>query len=269
MIDRGKAGTRVPFDIQHELGPRACIVRLSGDIDVSVVPDLRSALGRALEGGCENVVLDFTGVVYADSSALGLLVWLDHRLRPMGGRLILAGANRDVARVLELSGLVNVAASIAMSATIDSALEGLELPDVGAEPMWVRDFEMPSEVDQLSEVRERVCETLLPLGFPDSALFDIKVALGEALANAVRHGSPKSGEGTVSISVTAYEDRIVLQIADAGAGFDGQHMQCDDIYAPGGRGIMFMRALMDRVEFECPSTGGTTVRLVKHRARTL
>jgi anti-sigma regulatory factor (Ser/Thr protein kinase) len=37
-----------------------------------------------------------------------------------------------------------------------------------------------------------------------------------------------------------------------------------DLYAPSGRGIMFMRALMDRVEFETAGGGGTLVRLVKH-----
>ena len=38
----------------------------------------------------------------------------------------------------------------------------------------------------------------------------------------------------------------------------------DDLYAPSGRGIMFMRALMDRVDFEPAPGGGTLVRLTKH-----
>jgi len=267
VSDGISSGTRKPFEIRHEMGPRACVVRLAGDIDISVVPELRLALARALDAGCEHVVLDFSDVTYADSSALGLLVWLDHRLQPVAGRLILAGANRDVARILELSGLVNVAASIAMSATVDGALEGLELPAAGADPLWSKDVEMPSSVDHLSRIREEVCDAIAPLEFPESALFDIKVALGEALANAVRHGAPADGEGTVAVRALAYEDRIVLEVADAGAGFDGEHVSSADVYAPGGRGIMFMRALMDRVEFESSPAGGTLVRLVKHRAR--
>jgi len=57
----------------------------------------------------------------------------------------------------------------------------------------------------------------------------------------------------------------VLEVVDYGGGFDGTLTQSKDVYAPGGRGVTFMRALTDRVEFERPEAGGTLVRLVKHR----
>lgn len=255
-----------PFVVTKDNGPRACVVHLSGDIDMSVVPELRAALDESLEGGCANVILDLAEVTYADSTALGLLVWLDHRLRPVGGRLVLAGARRDVARILELSGLVSVAVSIAMSANVSAALEGLELPPVSTEPVWVREMELESDVNKLATVREEVCSIIEPLDFPESGLFDIKVALGEALANAIRHGSPRGGLGLVQVRVSAYSDRVVLEVMDNGSGFDGRHIGTDDVYAPNGRGIMFMRALMDNVEFDSSPMGGTLVRLTKHRA---
>lgn len=255
----------VPYEITHEVGPRACVVRLAGDIDMAVVPELRVQLDSALDEGCPNVVLDLTDVVYADSSALGLLAWLDHRLRPAGGRLVLAGANRDVARILELSGLVTVASTIAMSSSLPGAFEGLELRGEAAEPIWVQDLEIEAQVDSLSPARNEVCSIISALGFPEAVLFDIKVALGEALANAIRHGSTGDGTAMVRCVITAYADRVVLEIMDSGAGFDGTHAGSDDLYAPSGRGIMFMRALMDRVEFDRSPLGGTTVRLTKHR----
>lgn len=256
----------MPFNVRHESAPGVCVVRLTGDIDIAVVPELREDLNSALGGGCNNVVLDLNEVTYADSSALGLLVWLDHRLRPAGGRLVLAGANRDVTRILELSGLVQVAASIAMSANVDAALEGLRMEEPVLEPLWERSLQVPGSVDRLGDVREQVCDLLEPLHFPDSALFDIKVALGEALANAIRHGAPAVGEGVIGVRVVAYADRVVIEVEDNGAGFDGSHSPEGDLYAPSGRGIMFMRALTDRVEFEESSLGGTLVRLVKHRS---
>jgi len=255
-----------PFDITHELGPRACVVRLAGDVDMAVVPELRSSLDISLDAGCANVVLDLTEVTYADSSALGLLVWLDHRLRPLGGRMVIAGASADVSRILELSGLVAVAASIAMSGSVESALEGLELSDVPSDPLWEREIEMGASVDALAGVREQVVSILGPLGFSESALFDIKVALGEALANAIRHGAPADGPCEIEVYVRAYPERVVLEVLDNGSGFDGAHAGSDDLYAPGGRGIMFMRALMDRVEYETSPSGGTLVRLTKHRS---
>lgn len=253
------------FEISYEDGPANCVVRLAGDVDTSVVPELKNGLDSALVQGCTNVILDLSAVTYADSSALGLLVWLDHRLGPVGGKMVLAGASRDVMRILELSGLVTVAASIAMSVSVAAALEGLELTAVPTRRLWSQGIEMPSDVNMLGDVREHVCRLVSPLGFPEAALFDVKVALGEALANAVRHGSPGGANSAVRVDVSAYSDRVVIEVTDSGVGFDGTPSCHDDVYASGGRGIMFMRALMDRVEFECPESGGTTVRLVKHR----
>jgi len=255
------------FDISYEAGPRSLVVRLSGDIDIAVVPDLRRELEGRLSGGCSNVVLDLSDVDYADSSALGLLVWLDHQLQPLGGKLVLAGASRDVGRILELSGLVSVAASVAMSTNVQSALEGLELPDIASDPLWRHEMDVTADVGSLGEIRQQACEIVAPLGFPDSALFDIKVALGEALANAVRHGAPDAdmGPSRVRIAIEGFTDRVVLEVMDNGNRFDGTYAGSDDLYAPGGRGIMFMHALMDRVDYDDSPLGGTLVRLTKHR----
>jgi anti-anti-sigma factor len=253
------------YDISKENGPRACVVRLSGGIDVSVVPDLQDSLGSALDSGCANVVMDLTEVAYADSSALGLLVWLDHKLRPTGGRLVLAGANRDVARILELSGLVAVAASISTSPNTTSALEGLDLKPVPSEALWEREISASADPDTLAETREEVAGIIASLDFPDSAVFDIKVALGEALANSIRHGVPVTGEPDIRVRVAAYADRVVIEVLDNGPGFDGIHTGSEDVYAPGGLGVMFKNALMDRVEYRESPLGGTLVSMSKHR----
>ena len=253
----------------EEQGHSACVASLVGDVDTAVVPELKESLEAALDGGCRNVVLDLTRVTYADSSALSLLVWLDKRLRPLNGRMVLAGANRDVTRILELSGLVQVAASVATSPSVSAALEGLELPEETEEPLWIERVVMPSRVEALSSARERVCSLVSGLALGEAAVFDVKVALGEALANAVRHGSPSDTEAEVDIDVKAFADRVVIQVVDCGCGFSGEHAFDGDVYAAGGRGIMFMRALMDKVEFSPSDTGGTTVTLVKHRSAAL
>ncbi len=253
------------FELEKHEGPRSCVVRLSGDIDMAMVPELRRDLGAAIDGGCEHLVLDLSEVVYADSSALGLLVWIDHQLLPSGGRMVLASANTDITRILELSGLVTVASSLTMSPNVEGALEGLSLSNEPTEELWRKELDMGASVDKLGSMREEVCQLIKPLGFAESALFDVRVALGEALANAVRHGSPPDGKANVHVRVIAYDDRVVIEVIDFGAGFDGTPARSRDVYAPGGRGVTFMRALTDRVEFENPDGGGTLVRLVKHR----
>jgi anti-sigma regulatory factor (Ser/Thr protein kinase) len=53
-------------------------------------------------------------------------------------------------------------------------------------------------------------------------------------------------------------------VTDSGDGFDGSTLRSEDLYASSGRGVMFMRALMDTVEFASCTDGGTAVTLVKH-----
>jgi len=123
-----------------------------------------------------------------------------------------------------------------------------------------------ADVQRLAEARERIVALIRDLDFSDSALFDIQVALGEALANAVRHGSRGQDGAVVTVAIAVHTDRVVFEVTDMGSGFDGEHTCSDDLYAVGGRGVMFMRALMDSVCFASAEGGGTTVRLVKHRA---
>jgi anti-anti-sigma factor len=253
------------FEITHAMEARTCVARLSGDIDTAIVPELRGDLEQSIAAGCVNMVLDFTEVTYADSTALGLLVWLDHELGGRSGRVFLAGANSDVARILELSGLPDLGTAISVSEDVSSALEGLDAGASSTTELWRRQISIPADINQLAGVRDAVSVLVTPLGFSESAVFDIKVALGEALANAVRHGAPPSG-GRVSVDVIACSDRVVLEVTDNGSGFDGVHNASDDLYAPSGRGIMFMRALMDGVDFELAEGGGTLVRLTKHHS---
>jgi len=211
------------------------------------------------------VLLDLSRVDYIDSSALGFIVWADSRIGPIGGRLALAGANADVARILELSGLIGLAPTVTLSPSIADALDSVCVNAGQGTPLWVESFEFPSDVAHMAAVRTRVGEIVAPLGLADAAVFDIKVAVGEALSNAVRHGSPRGTSDTVSVEVRAFPERVDILVSDRGSGFDGVPTRSGDDLAQGGRGVLFMRALMDAVEFLPAAGGGTDVLLAKRR----
>ena len=253
------------YSIDRREEQQACVLRVDGDIDIAVVPELRQALDQVIETGCTNIVIDLERVTYVDSSALGLLVWLDHRLQPRYGKAVLASANEDVERIFALSGILTVAGCLEESGDLAAAMECVDAVASPSELEWSRTIEVVADVQHLAGARDSVSDLVSPLEFEESALFDIKVALGEALANAVRHGSPEDRDATILVEVNAYPDRLVLEVTDSGSGFDGEHACSDDLYAVSGRGIMFMRALMDSICFSSADGGGTTVRLVKHR----
>lgn len=243
----------------------ACVLRVDGDFDSLSVPGVRDALNSALSEGFSSIVLDLTGVDYMDSSALGFVVWADQRLQPVSGRLALAGANPDVTRILELSGLIGVAPSVVVSTTIEEAISTATPATPSDALLWAESFEFPSEAQYMSDARARVAEIISPLGLTESAVFDIKVAVGEALANAVRHGSPRGASDVVCVEVRAYPERVDVVVSDSGVGYDGSPPASADSLAPGGRGVLFMRALMDAVEFSPAPGGGTDVLLGKRR----
>jgi anti-anti-sigma factor len=249
---------------EHESDARICMVRVQGDVDSSTAPELQSALEAAVHRGCVNLVVDLAKVTYADSSALGVIVSMNRMLEPKGGRLVLAGATRDIARILEISGLVGAAPTISAAPDAVDAMEGLKLAAPVESPLWSRSMDLPASSTSLAAMRAEVCAALEPLGVAEATQFDIRVAVGEALSNAVRHGSPRGEGDSVAVTVTAYPDRVVLVVLDRGEGFDGESSSDGDPYASSGRGVMFMRALMDHVIFEQQPGGGTAVTLVKH-----
>ena len=67
----------------------------------------------------------------------------------------------------------------------------------------------------------------------------------------------------VVVQIEAYGDRVGITVSDSGCGFDGAPEASNDVYASSGRGVMFMRALMDSVQFFQCEDGGTMVTLVK------
>ncbi|GAC1302129.1 MAG: hypothetical protein NVSMB19_11080 [Vulcanimicrobiaceae bacterium] len=100
-------------------------------------------------------------------------------------------------------------------------------------------------------------------GFGADEVADIGLAAGEALANAVEHGSKHLG--TIDVSCAFDGCDLTIEIGDVGPGFDvdGTVERRRDPQAVRGFGISIMHAIMDRVHY---SQTGTTVRLVR-RAR--
>jgi serine/threonine-protein kinase RsbW len=97
-------------------------------------------------------------------------------------------------------------------------------------------------------------------GFPDDLLADLKLAITEACSNCVRHAYP-DGAGTVEIVYELRPDRLVVEVADDGAGFDpsGRGEAADEL-SEGGLGIAIIRAIAD--EFEVgPTRNGRGSRL--------
>jgi serine/threonine-protein kinase RsbW len=99
----------------------------------------------------------------------------------------------------------------------------------------------------------------------EETLGDLKLAVTEACTNSVRHGY-SNGEGTVDVVYELRPDRLVVEVADDGPGFDaaGDRPSEDNNLAEGGLGIAIIKAVSD--EFEAGERGrgrGSRLRFAK------
>jgi serine/threonine-protein kinase RsbW len=100
----------------------------------------------------------------------------------------------------------------------------------------------------------------------DDTLADLKLALTEACSNSVRHAYD-GGEGHVDIQFVLHEDRLIIEVADDGAGFE-PHLGVPEAdgseLSEGGLGIAIIRSIADEVEIaDGPGGRGSRLRFVK------
>ncbi|MFC3384758.1 STAS domain-containing protein [Couchioplanes azureus] len=108
-------------DAGYEITREAGAVRLSGEFDITARDELRSMLLQAIaenratdddqatdEDGTAGVVVDFAGVTFLDSEAMGALIDGLNAGRAAGVKLSIVNAHGIVNRVLEVSGVLEL-----------------------------------------------------------------------------------------------------------------------------------------------------------------
>lgn len=231
------------------------LVPLSGDLCVRSAPALRQTLDKLLMQGCRRIVLNMAEVTYIDSSCMGVLFSTLRRMRENGGLLSLVNVSPDVLRSLKIARLVDL-----IPVSVSGVRREVSELDPSVQPLWRTT--LPVDGDNMQAARSRIEELAGEVGFSRDDAFDLTLATGEALGNAVDH---TCGEGVLA-TVSAYPDRMVIEVTDLGDGF------CMDKCTPHGtscssergRGIKLMQLLVDSVSIQNRKAGmGTVVRLEK------
>lgn len=125
---------------------------------------------------------------------------------------------------------------------------------------------IPSKSGEGQAVQERIVSLLEQLDYPMRDVFSVRLALEEALVNAIKHGNGMDPEKKVKIACRITTDRVWVRIEDEGPGFDLDALPDptleENLDKPSGRGILLMREFMTRVEY---AENGSCVILEKHR----
>ena len=119
----------------------------------------------------------------------------------------------------------------------------------------IEQFEVwiPNDAAEAHEVQERIVGLLEQRGWPMREVFGVRLALEEALVNAIKHGNRMDPSKQVYIACRMASDEVGVVIEDQGDGFKLEDVpdptDDENLDKPGGRGIMLIRTFMTVVEY--------------------
>lgn len=120
-----------------------------------------------------------------------------------------------------------------------------------------RTIEVQAQTAELATVRQFVEDISREVISDPEKVFDLKVAVSEACANAIEHAG--SNSAIIQVSARVHDKRLTFLVSDTG------YFRTPSLPRPGhqsrGLGLPLMVALMDEVRFSRLPAGGTTVTL--------
>jgi serine/threonine-protein kinase RsbW len=110
-----------------------------------------------------------------------------------------------------------------------------------------------SDLAEARRVQERIAEVLTASAYSEHDIFAIKLALEEALVNAIKHGNQMDPDKRVFIVYHITTERFDIRITDEGEGFNPEDVPDPTeepfVDRPCGRGLLLMRGFMTEVQY--------------------
>jgi len=247
-----------PLTIAVEVHGRRPSLAVAGKADHSNISPVVTVLDRLADEHERCVSLDLGGLESLDTAAAQGLLGSAASFADKRKRLHLKRASDPVQHVLDRL-MLSEAFCVEPNCEYESCPGGCGI----ATAAWAMDvFTLSSSVSNCQEARKRVDRVAETVGFALCRRRDIQLAVGEAATNAVKHGSPGL-HGSFTVSCLGTPERFSVSVSDNGPGFEPDDLLSleDALLLECGRGVHFMRAVMDEVSF-C-FDGGTTVRMTK------
>jgi serine/threonine-protein kinase RsbW len=114
-------------------------------------------------------------------------------------------------------------------------------------------FSDPAEALRIQELIEKALHSH---GYQEREIFSIKLALEEALVNAIKHGNQFDRNKKVLIRYHVRPERFDVSIVDQGKGFDPADvpdpMAAENLERACGRGLLLIRHYMTEVTYHPP-----------------
>ena len=156
------------------------IVRVSGRMDSSSMPELDRQCDALIQAGNHRIILNLAGVEYISSAGLRSLLRVTKQLKSTGGTFVLCGLTATVKKILALAGFEGLIPIFADEATAASGSPGLPAAETRV------DFVQPDEATG-SSLALQGPESVYPEAQTVASLFEEGAALHPGRVAVVFH----------------------------------------------------------------------------------
>ena len=128
---------------------------------------------------------------------------------------------------------------------------------------------LTSETSEIAKLAVFIEDLSEELNLPKDLMFNINLALEEAVSNVILYAYPDKIEKEILLTARLKDNTLWFELKDYGQEFDPTQAQIADITLPaeereiGGLGIFLMRQLMDTVEYS-RTDGANILIMTKH-----
>ncbi|KKK35198.1 serine/threonine protein kinase [Salinicoccus sediminis] len=133
------------------------------------------------------------------------------------------------------------------------------------------EMKFPSSAEYVGLIRLTLSGVLSRAGATYDQIEDSKIAVSEAVTNAVKHAYGEDQTGDVLVGFAVYEDKVEIIVADHGQSFNyedvrkelGPYTEDDNVnfLREGGLGLFLIETLMDEVYIK--KDPGVTISMTK------
>lgn len=131
------------------------------------------------------------------------------------------------------------------------------------------EYEFSSDLGEVRLLQDRLEAALAVAGWTEHEQFAIKLAVEEAVVNAIKHGNQLDPDKRVRVGHTVTAQRFDIRIEDEGPGFNPSDVpdptDPGNIERPCGRGLLLINGFMDEVRYH---GRGNVVVMTKLRGST-
>ena len=110
------------------------------------------------------------------------------------------------------------------------------------------------------------------LDLPLNDIEELKVAVSEAVSNAIIHGYKNNPNHIVYLNLDINKDTLKIVVKDEGCGISNVEQAMQPAYSTDpermGLGFVFMQSFMDELQVESTLEVGTIVTMIKHLKQT-